>query len=109
GIGRWTAEMFLIFRLGRFDVLPVDDYGLRKAVQRAYGLKGLPEARWLQGRGEAWRPYRTVATWYLWRSLEPGGGEPTERGDRPPCWRGGAPAAGSALLRTAGWPAARRE
>ena len=78
GIGRWTAEMFLIFRLGRFDVLPVDDYGLRKAVQRAYGLKGLPEARWLQGRGEAWRPYRTVATWYLWRSLEPGGVEPAE-------------------------------
>ena len=70
GIGRWTAEMFLIFRLGRFDVLPVDDYGVRKAAQNAYGLKGLPDARWLKERGERWRPYRTVASWYLWRSLE---------------------------------------
>jgi DNA-3-methyladenine glycosylase II len=71
GIGRWTAEMFLIFRLGRFDVLPVDDYGVRKAAQKAYGLRKLPDARWLRERGEAWRPYRTVASWYLWRSLEP--------------------------------------
>jgi DNA-3-methyladenine glycosylase II len=70
GIGRWTAEMFLIFRLGRFDVLPVDDYGVRKAAQKAYGLAGLPDACWLRDRGEAWRPYRTVASWYLWRSLE---------------------------------------
>jgi 3-methyladenine DNA glycosylase/8-oxoguanine DNA glycosylase len=70
GVGRWTAEMFLIFRLGRFDVLPVDDYGVRKAAQLAYGLKELPDARWLKERGEAWRPYRTVASWYLWRSLE---------------------------------------
>ena len=70
GIGRWTAEMFLIFRLGRFDVLPVDDYGVRKAAQNAYGLAELPDARWLRERGEAWRPYRTVASWYLWRSLE---------------------------------------
>lgn len=69
GVGRWTAEMFLIFRLGRFDVLPVDDYGVRKAAQLAYGLAELPDARWLRERGEAWRPYRTVATWYLWRSL----------------------------------------
>ena len=71
GIGRWTAEMFLVFRLGRFDVLPVDDYGVRKAAQKAYGLDELPDARWLRERGEAWRPYRTVASWYLWRSLEP--------------------------------------
>jgi DNA-3-methyladenine glycosylase II len=70
GVGRWTAEMFLIFRLGRFDVLPVDDYGVRKAAQIAYGLDELPDARWLRERGEAWRPYRTVASWYLWRSLE---------------------------------------
>jgi 3-methyladenine DNA glycosylase/8-oxoguanine DNA glycosylase len=69
GVGRWTAEMFLIFRLGRFDVLPVDDYGVRKAAQLAYGLDELPDARWLKERGEAWRPYRTVASWYLWRSL----------------------------------------
>jgi DNA-3-methyladenine glycosylase II len=70
GIGRWTAEMFLIFRLGRFDVLPVDDYGVRKGAQIAYGLRELPDARWLKERGEAWRPYRTVASWYLWRCLE---------------------------------------
>ncbi len=70
GIGRWTAEMFLIFRLGRFDVLPVDDYGVRKGAQIAYGLRELPDARWLKERGEAWRPYRTVASWYLWRILE---------------------------------------
>jgi DNA-3-methyladenine glycosylase II len=70
GVGRWTAEMFLIFRLGRYDVLPVDDYGVRKAAQVAYRLRKLPDARWLKRRGEAWRPYRTVASWYLWRSLE---------------------------------------
>jgi len=70
GIGRWTAEMFLIFRLGRFDVLPVDDYGVRKGAQIAYGLRELPDAHWLKERGEAWRPYRTVASWYLWRILE---------------------------------------
>jgi 3-methyladenine DNA glycosylase/8-oxoguanine DNA glycosylase len=70
GVGRWTAEMFLIFRLGRFDVLPVDDYGVRKGAQIAYGLRALPDARWLKERGEAWRPYRTVASWYLWRRLE---------------------------------------
>ena len=76
GIGRWTAEMFLIFRLGRLDVLPVDDYGVRKAAQRAYGLPELPDARWLREKGEAWRPYRTVASWYLWRSLEPSAKKP---------------------------------
>ena len=70
GVGRWTAEMFLIFRLGRFDVLPVDDYGVRKGAQIAFGLARLPDARWLKERGEAWRPYRTVASWYLWRCLE---------------------------------------
>ncbi|PYQ04249.1 MAG: DNA-3-methyladenine glycosylase 2 family protein, partial [Acidobacteria bacterium] len=70
GIGRWTAEMFLIFRLGRFDVLPVDDYGVRKGAQIAYGLRELPDAKWFKQRGEAWRPYRTVASWYFWRILE---------------------------------------
>jgi DNA-3-methyladenine glycosylase II len=69
GIGRWTAEMFLIFVLNRTDVLPVDDLGLRKGVQRAYGLATLPTVAELRARGEAWRPYRSVATWYLWRCL----------------------------------------
>lgn len=82
GIGRWTAEMFLIFNLQRADVLPLDDLGLLKGFERAYGpvrgtakLEGMP--RWrkvaaaLAKKGDAWRPYRTVATWYLWRSLDP--------------------------------------
>jgi 3-methyladenine DNA glycosylase/8-oxoguanine DNA glycosylase len=70
GIGRWTAEMFLIFSLGRPDVLPVDDYGLRVAVQRLDGRKELPKPSDVRQRGEAWRPYRSVATWYLWQSLK---------------------------------------
>jgi 3-methyladenine DNA glycosylase/8-oxoguanine DNA glycosylase len=70
GIGRWTAEMFLIFRLGRLDVLPVDDYGVRKAMQRAYRMRALPKADRMRRVSEAWRPYRTVASWYLWRSVD---------------------------------------
>lgn len=69
GIGRWTAEMFLIFSLGRLDVLPVDDLGLRTAVQRHYGLHHLPKKPDLIDLAEPWRPYRTVATLYLWQSL----------------------------------------
>src|SRR4029453_13697677 len=69
GIGRWTAEMFLMFRLHRPDVLPVDDLGIVKAVQKAYGLRKPPSPDRLTRIGEAWRPYRSVACWYLWRSL----------------------------------------
>lgn len=69
GIGRWTAEMFLMFRLHRPDVLPVDDLGILKAVQRAYGLRKLPRPERLTKIGEPWRPYRSVACWYLWASL----------------------------------------
>ena len=69
GIGRWTAEMFLMFRLHRPDVLPVDDLGIVKAVQKAYGLRKTPSVDRLNRIGEAWRPYRSVACWYLWRSL----------------------------------------
>jgi DNA-3-methyladenine glycosylase II len=69
GIGRWTAEMFLMFRLHRPDVLPVGDLGIVKAVQRAYGLRKTPTPERLHEIGEAWRPYRSVACWYLWRSL----------------------------------------
>jgi DNA-3-methyladenine glycosylase II len=69
GIGRWTAEMFLIFSLNRLDVLPVDDLGLRKAVQRLYRLRELPVAETIERLAEPWHPYCTVATWYLWRSL----------------------------------------
>jgi 3-methyladenine DNA glycosylase/8-oxoguanine DNA glycosylase len=70
GIGRWTAEMFLIFSLGRPDVLPVDDLGLRVGVQRLDGLPELPSKAAVQTRGAIWKPYRSVATWYLWQSLK---------------------------------------
>ena len=70
GIGRWTAEMFLIFRLHRPDVLPLDDLGIVKAVKHAYRLRLAPSADRLTKIGEAWRPYRSVACWYLWASLD---------------------------------------
>ena len=70
GIGRWTAQMFLIFSLGRTDVLPVDDLGLRKAVREAYKLQSLPTAEELRRIAEPWHPYCSLATIYLWRSGE---------------------------------------
>jgi DNA-3-methyladenine glycosylase II len=70
GIGRWTAEMFLMFRLHRPDVLPVGDLGILNATQRAYGLRAKPTAEQLIEMGEPWRPYRSVACWYLWASLD---------------------------------------
>ena len=69
GIGRWTAEVFLMFRLGRPDVLPADDLGLMNAVQRAYRLRKRPTAKVLRKMGERWAPYRSIAAWYLWASL----------------------------------------
>ena len=70
GIGRWTVEMLLVFQLGRPDVLPVDDFGVRSGFQAAYGLSRLPRPQALAAWGERWRPYRTTAAWYLWRALE---------------------------------------
>ena len=74
GLGQWTADMFLIFHLGRPDVLPVGDLGVRRAAERAYGLPDLPDAAQLTEIGEPWRPHRSLASLYLWRSLdnEPG-------------------------------------
>jgi 3-methyladenine DNA glycosylase/8-oxoguanine DNA glycosylase len=69
GIGRWTGEMFLIFSLGRPDVLPVDDLGVRRAFQQAYALSELPSPEEMRRIAEPWRPYRSVGTWYMWRSL----------------------------------------
>ena len=69
GIGRWSAEMFLMFRLGRPDVLPTDDYSLRKAYAKAFGKRTPPSPEALERAGEKWRPYRTVASWYLWQTL----------------------------------------
>jgi 3-methyladenine DNA glycosylase/8-oxoguanine DNA glycosylase len=70
GIGQWTAEIYLMFRLGRPDVLPVDDYGLRKAMQRAWRKRALPKPEWMRRTSEPWRPWRTVASWYLWQSID---------------------------------------
>ncbi len=70
GIGRWTVEMLLIFRLGRPDVLPADDYGIRKGFAAAFRKRELPTPKELEKRGERWKPYRTVASWYLWRAAE---------------------------------------
>ena len=69
GIGRWSAEMFLMFFLGRRDVLPVDDYSLRKAYAAAFKKRKLPTPQTLEKLAEKWRPYRTAACWYLWSTL----------------------------------------
>jgi DNA-3-methyladenine glycosylase II len=84
GIGRWTAEMFLIFRLQRPDVLPLTDLGIINAIQKAYGLRKKPTSDRMRRIGEAWRPYRSVASWYLWRSLEPSPPSAEASGDKPP-------------------------
>lgn len=70
GVGPWTVEMLLIFKLGRPDILPVTDYGVRKAFALIYGRKELPKPAELLEHGEAWRPFRTTAAWYLWRALD---------------------------------------
>ena len=70
GIGRWTAQMLLIFRLGRPDVLPVDDYGIRKGFAAVFHKRELPAPRDVAARGARWAPYRTVASWYLWRAVD---------------------------------------
>jgi DNA-3-methyladenine glycosylase II len=73
GIGPWTVEMFLIFRLGRPDVLPIHDYGVQKGFALAYGKRKIPKPKELLKFGERWRPYRTVASWYMWRAVERAG------------------------------------
>ena len=75
GIGRWTAQMFLMFRLGRTNVLPELDLGVQNAIQRAWGLETRPSPKEVAAIGAKWRPYASVASWYLWRSLENGDGQ----------------------------------
>ncbi|MCX5761056.1 MAG: DNA-3-methyladenine glycosylase [Gemmatimonadetes bacterium] len=70
GVGRWTAQMFLMFRLGRPDVLPDLDLGIQKGIQLAYGMRRLPTPPQVLKRGAVWAPYRTIASWYLWRLLD---------------------------------------
>ncbi len=70
GVGRWTVEMLLLFKLGRPDVLPVSDLGVRKGFALTFGKRKLPEPAMMHRQGNRWRPYRSVASWYLWRALE---------------------------------------
>lgn len=83
GIGRWTAQIFLMFRLGRPDVLPELDLGVQKGLQLAYGLDTLPKPREVARIAERWAPYRTVAAWYLWRLLDNGDGQAGTLGPPP--------------------------
>ena len=80
GIGRWTAQMFMMFRLGRPDVLPDLDLGIQKGIQRAYRLRKLPTPERVLKIGAKWAPYRTVASWYLWRYLDTDAGVPRSSG-----------------------------
>jgi DNA-3-methyladenine glycosylase II len=70
GIGRWTVEMLLIFQLGRPDVLPIDDFGVRNGFRIVYGLRTMPTPKEVLQYGECWKPYRTAASWYLWRAAD---------------------------------------
>jgi DNA-3-methyladenine glycosylase II len=70
GIGRWSAQMLLIFRLGRLDVLPVDDLGVRAGIRKLYQLDDLPNKKMVELVGQKWKPYGAIASWYLWRSLD---------------------------------------
>jgi DNA-3-methyladenine glycosylase II len=70
GVGRWTVEMLLIFQLGRPDVLPVDDFGVRNGFRIAYGRRSMPTPKAVRRYGERWKPYRTAAAWYLWRAAD---------------------------------------
>lgn len=70
GIGQWTVEMMLMFRLGRLDVLPVSDYGVRKGFQLTYNMRALPRADQMHRRANKWKPYRSIAAWMMWRVLE---------------------------------------
>ena len=79
GIGAWTVEMFLIFNLGRPDVLPIHDLGVKKGWSVTYGKKHMPKPKELLAFGERWRPYRTIASWYMWRSFERAGYKVTNK------------------------------
>ena len=79
GIGAWTVEMFLIFRLGRPDVLPIHDLGVKKGWSVTYGKKHMPKPKELLAFGERWRPYRTIASWYMWRAFERAGYKTTNK------------------------------
>jgi DNA-3-methyladenine glycosylase II len=83
GIGAWTVEMFLIFNLGRPDVLPIHDLGVKKGWSVTYGKKRMPKPKELLAFGERWRPYRTIASWYMWRAFERAGHAATNKIRKP--------------------------
>lgn len=108
GIGAWTVEMFLIFRLGRPDVLPIHDLGVQKGWSVAYGKKHMPRPKELLAFGERWRPYRTVASWYMWRAFEKAGyaatnkiraPKPKRTKSKPPARKSAKPGRSKPLLR----------
>lgn len=70
GVGRWTVQMLLMFHFGRHDVMPVDDFGVRNGFRLAYGLKGMPKPKALAAFGERWKPWRSAASWYMWRAVD---------------------------------------
>ena len=70
GVGRWTVQMLLIFRMNRYDVLPVDDLGVRVGIKKVYGLDELPDRKTIESLAQRWKPYCSIASWYLWRSLD---------------------------------------
>ena len=83
GVGIWTAQMFLMFRLGRLDVLPVLDLGIQKGMRRTYALRGMPKSAEMERIAAGWSPYRSVACWYLWRAAELPERKPRVRAKRP--------------------------
>jgi DNA-3-methyladenine glycosylase II len=83
GIGEWSVQMFLMFRLGRPDVLPIHDLGIRKGFQRVYGHKDVPKPQFILEHGERWRPYRSIASWYLWRAADDSGAKLVRKKRRP--------------------------
>jgi len=84
GIGEWSVQMFLMFRLGRPDVLPIHDLGIRKGFQVVYGHKDIPKPQMILEHGERWRPYRSIASWYLWRAADQKSGKPKVKAEAKP-------------------------
>lgn len=100
GVGAWTVEMFLIFRLGRPDVLPIHDYGVQKGFAITYGWNKIPKPRELAEYGERWRPYRTVASWYMWRAVQLAGPDARKINKRSGKKKTGAKKRGASESRT---------
>ncbi len=108
GIGRWTAQMFMMFRLGRADVLPDLDLGIQKGLQRAYGLRKMPKPKDVLRHGAKWAPYRTIASWYLWRLLDVTDGDAGTRDEGKSVMRDAGKSTATRTRKTAGKSGAKR-